>query len=140
MLGTVGTMITGWAFLTAGLVMIYLADFHQFVRRAAGAVPPVTDLLDKFTPPPAPQEEASKPAKTNPEPVKPDPVPEPPKPAPVPPVAPAPSAQVAMSRLDQLRAAMAEGTTAVPTAEVPEKEPELFEKEAVVSFFSRISS
>ncbi len=131
LLGTVGTMITGWAFLTAGLVMIYLADFHQFVRRAAGAVPPVTDLLDKFTPPPAPQEEASKPAKTNPEPVKPDPVPEPQKPVPVPPVAPAPSAQVAMSRLDQLRAAMAEGTTAVPTAEVTEKEPELFEKEAV---------
>jgi S-DNA-T family DNA segregation ATPase FtsK/SpoIIIE len=32
LIGPIGTMIVGWAFLTAGLVMIYLADFHQFIR------------------------------------------------------------------------------------------------------------
>ncbi len=32
LIGPIGTAIVGWTFCVAGLVMIYFADFHQFVR------------------------------------------------------------------------------------------------------------
>lgn len=34
LIGPVGTAVVGWALVVAGMVMIYLADFHQFVRNA----------------------------------------------------------------------------------------------------------
>ena len=123
LLGTVGTMITGWTFLTAGMIMIYLADFHQFVRRAASGIPPVTDLLARNSAP-AGQEE-KEPVATTPEPVS---VPDP---EPVAVKQPEVEAKVeetkpAMSRIDQLRAAMA-GNMSAPEPEepVPAVVPEL---------------
>ena len=115
LLGTVGTMITGWTFLTAGMIMIYLADFHQFVRRAASGIPPVTDLLARNSAP-AGQEE-KEPVATTPEPVS---VPDP---EPVAVKQPEVEAKVeetkpAMSRIDQLRAAMA-GNMSAPEPEEP---------------------
>ena len=130
LLGTVGTMITGWTFLTAGMIMIYLADFHQFVRRAASGIPPVTDFLTRNTAP-AGQEE-KEPVAATPEPVS---VPEPeaaPEPAAV--KQPEVEAKVeetkpAMSRIDQLRAAM---SGSVPAPE-PEKPAPAVEPEPVVA-------
>lgn len=39
LIGPVGTMIVAWCFFTAGLVMIYLADFHQFIKAYFIALP-----------------------------------------------------------------------------------------------------
>ncbi len=37
LIGPVGTMVCGWALFFAGMVMIYLADFHQFVKAQIAA-------------------------------------------------------------------------------------------------------
>ncbi len=131
LLGTVGTMITGWALLTAGLIMIYLADFHQFVCRAAGAVPPVNNPFtrNKAVPESAAVPETAE-AKAEPLPPPPPekPASPPEKPAPAPePVSP--TTKPAMSRIDQLRAAMAGAPVPAPEVQVKKVEPPVPEAE-----------
>ena len=124
LLGTVGAMITGWTFLTAGMIMIYLADFHQFVRRAAGGIPPVTDLLTRSSASAGREEKepaAAAGVVSEPEPAaakQPEPAVEPVEPA-------KPASKPAVSRIDQLRAAMAgNGPAPEPENPVPAAVPE----------------
>ena len=129
LIGTVGTMIAGWTFVTAGIIMIYLADFHQFVCRALKNMPPLPSVPMQQTenpPPPADSATAAEPSA----PLPPAAVSGSPAVAPVvPPPPPAKGAKI--SRLDELRAAMAGGAaavpcqgTAIPAPPLPEDFPE----------------